>query len=578
MLPPEKLAVITMNTTLNLILKCGNSGVRVCVLTKEIGELVKTEINLQKLQSNKNSVKEWQKKLIKEAEGNQKLAKVLSKRLLEMLNEEDWTLSMKVKVGAALLTFLKEIARTKSGSLAIEHKNVRESNSIKTTSLIYFDHKFFEELAMKDLTNLYPRFLPMVVPPNPWNNHTMTGGYLRLRAPLIKTYSVHHMDVARAAYMPKMLEGLDFLGGQAWRINSFMLHIIKEAWSRGELIGELPPIKNLPLPNIADCPLPLLPSSDATVGSNEASNISAGSPSEKYDEKFYQEMCRRVRKKNSEYHSLRADMQLKLWVAEQFQGQNIYYPHNIDFRGRAYPVPPNLSHLGSDLCRGLLLFAQGKKLGKEGLIWLKIHLANLFGHNKITHEERLNWTEAHWDRIVDSYRNPLDGQRWWTTAEEPFQALAVCKELVSAYDTGRPENYECNLPIHQDGSCNGLQHYAALGGDTAGAKAVNLSPNDRPQDVYGAVLEIVIKTLNEHCSIPPDEPTEAIRKKGEYARMLLEKVDRKVVKQTIMTSVYGVTRVGAREQVQNRLLEKFASTSPDVMTPAKEKEIYGASM
>ena len=154
----------------------------------------------------------------------------------------------------------------------------------------------------------------------------------------------------------------------------------------------------------------------------------------------------------------------------------------------------------------------------------------------------------------------------------------MCKELVSAYDTGRPENYECNLPIHQDGSCNGLQHYAALGGDTAGAKAVNLSPNDRPQDVYGAVLEIVIKTLNEHCSIPPDEPTEAIRKKGEYARMLLEKVDRKVVKQTIMTSVYGVTRVGAREQVQNRLLEKFASTSPDVMTPAKEKEIYGASM
>jgi hypothetical protein len=33
-------------------------------------------------------------------------------------------------------------------------------------------------------------------------------------------------------------------------------------------------------------------------------------------------------------------------------------------------------------------------------------------------------------------------------------------------------------------------------------------------------------------------------------------VDRKLVKQTVMTSVYGITRVGAREQFSNRLRER----------------------
>lgn len=36
----------------------------------------------------------------------------------------------------------------------------------------------------------------------------------------------------------------------------------------------------------------------------------------------------------------------------------------------------------------------------------------------------------------------------------------------------------------------------------------------------------------------------------------LIQVDRKLVKQTVMTSVYGVTYVGAREQIKRRLQEK----------------------
>lgn len=44
----------------------------------------------------------------------------------------------------------------------------------------------------------------------------------------------------------------------------------------------------------------------------------------------------------------------------------------MDFRGRVYPVPPHLTHIGSDMARSLLCFAKGEKLGPHGLDWLKV--------------------------------------------------------------------------------------------------------------------------------------------------------------------------------------------------------------
>ena len=44
-------------------------------------------------------------------------------------------------------------------------------------------------------------------------------------------------------------------------------------------------------------------------------------------------------------------------MAREFRDLEFYFPHNLDFRGRAYPIPPHLNHMGSDVCRGLLKFA-----------------------------------------------------------------------------------------------------------------------------------------------------------------------------------------------------------------------------
>lgn len=76
-------------------------------------------------------------------------------------------------------------------------------------------------------------------------------------------------------------------------------------------------------------------------------------------------------------------------------------------------------------------------------------------------------------------------------SEYPWQTLAACKEIAAAISSGDPANFVSHFPVHQDGSCNGLQHYAAMGRDTLGAQSVNLVDTDTPSDVYSCVADSV---------------------------------------------------------------------------------------
>jgi DNA-directed RNA polymerase len=190
----------------------------------------------------------------------------------------------------------------------------------------------------------------------------------------------------------------------------------------------------------------------------------------------------------------------------------------------------------------------------------------LYGYDKATFEERVEFVHKHLDDIFDSAENPLNvsllpltralglrhispyqGRKWWQKADDPWQCLATCMELKAALDLPDPHAYECALPVHQDGTCNGLQHYAALGGDARGARQVNLDITDRPSDVYTYVANMVEKRMQEDVEQDTD---------SKFARMLMGKVSRKVVKQTVMTTVYGVTFVGAREQIDKQLRDR----------------------
>ena len=649
LLDVAKLSTLTLNAVLNSILQSGNQGVKLVGLALQVADLVEMEVNISKLKTGKRKLAAWENDLIKLAydPAKKNMNRAISAKIRRLLDDTDpWDNRTKVKVGAFLIQKLVETAKFK-GTDAFKYSNGYVKNTQRRLGRVRLDDEVFKVVAEREKMAVLPRFLPMIVPPKKWTRRNLQkdkgGCYFRIKAPIIRTHNRSQLDAARRGDMRGVLDGLNYLGSVPWVINQPVLEVLRGALEAGIEVGELPPTNDIPEPTEEACyRLPSDILADRTINkgmtikaAEEAAAAAATSGDidtdrqqeegkmkkmsaeeleealakvgvqgvkVKYDkegkelpildERLYREMQRRVKMKNAELHSLRCDLQLKYWVAEKFADDRMYFPCNMDFRGRAYPIPPNLSHLGSDLCRGLLSFADPKPLGEEGLFWLKVHLANLFGNNKISFEDRAAWAEKHAEDILDSVLHPLDGERWWNKAENPFQALATCFEIVAALESGDPKTFESHLPVHQDGSCNGLQHYAALGKDLEGGAAVNLTPSDAPQDVYSRVLDVVTRKLDNDRNIPDiigapyedkeggeivivDEP---MRLRGEYARLVADITDRKVIKQTVMTSVYGVTRTGARAQIQARITEKILSNPSMVMDPEIERSVFAASM
>jgi DNA-directed RNA polymerase len=166
------------------------------------------------------------------------------------------------------------------------------------------------------------------------------------------------------------------------------------------------------------------------------------------------------------------------------------------------------------------------------------------------------------DDIMDSADNPLTGRMWWGNSEDPWQTLACCFEIANAVRSTNPADYISHFPVHQDGSCNGLQHYAALGRDEYGANSVNLNDTPAPQDVYSDIAELIeIQRTKDENNVNSEDK--------EIAMVLKGFVKRKVIKQTVMTTVYNVTKYGAKKQIQ-RQLESDESFPREQIKPASE--------
>nr|XP_054329544.1 DNA-directed RNA polymerase, mitochondrial isoform X2 [Pongo pygmaeus] len=371
--------------------------------------------------------------------------------------------------------------------------------------------------------------VPMLCPPLPWTS-PHSGAFLLSPTKLMRTVegATQHQELLETCPPTALhgaLDALTQLGNCAWRVNGRVLDLVLQLFqAKGcPQLGVPAPPSEAPQPAEAHLPHSAAPARKAEVRRGLAH-------------------CQKVAR---EMHSLRAEALYRLSLAQHLRDRVFWLPHNMDFRGRTYPCPPHFNHLGSDVARALLEFAQGRPLGPRGLDWLKIHLVNLTGLKKREPlRKRLAFAEEVMDDILDSADQPLTGRKWWMGAEEPWQTLACCMEVAKAVRASDPAAYVSHLPVHQDGSCNGLQHYAALGRDSVGAASVNLEPSDVPQDVYSGVAAQVEVFRRQDA-----------QRGTRVAQMLEGFITRKVVKQTVMTVVYGVTRYGGRLQIEKRLRE-----------------------
>ncbi|KAG0091794.1 DNA-directed RNA polymerase [Podila epicladia] len=558
LLSPDKLSIITILELLRLNNSGGIiEGMKSARALIGVGKAVESEYNAEQMTKKSNKALFDQRYSVHELYGNGKLfnmaiRKAETKRS-EAMHPTDWTPvwpeSTRAKVGSVLTTLLMDCAKVQIPSFDPEtnQKIVEEIPAFyhayqyskgQRIGVIKVHNHISEILSTEPVgAVIHPRLLPMLVHPRPWLAYN-DGGYLNAQSTIMRIrHCPQQYDYLRKAHEEGLLfrvyNGLDVLGKTRWAVNKKVLGTVLEAWNSGKEFGKIPAAVGM----IEDLPKP----DDYETSTKAKGKWLADNRKLKLDAK--------------NHHSLRCDVNYKVEIARAFADEPMFFPHNLDFRGRAYPIPPLFNHLGNDLCRGLLMFDEAKPLGSKGFTWLKIHLANLAGFDKHSLSARAQFTMDHLEDIFDSADKPMEGRRWWLKAEDPWQCLATCIEVADAIRSGDPENFMSRIPVHQDGTCNGLQHYAALGGDMAGAQQVNLVPSDSPQDVYTGVAQAVERMLEKQAA-------EGV----ESAQILVGKVTRKIVKQTVMTNVYGVTFIGARAQIENRLKETEGIPEDQVRT------------
>src|SRR3546814_3643749 len=141
-----------------------------------------------------------------------------------------------------------------------------------------------------------------------------------------------------------------------------------------------------------------------------------------------------------------------------------------------------------------------------------------------------------------------DGLGGWSKADSPFCFLQACFEYDAWMQSGFSQDFVSHIPIAADGSCSGLQHYAAITRSSKEAHHVNLVPRDTVGDIYRLVSEAALPTLQASAS-----------KGDEKAQRILELgFGRTDVTRNVMTYFYGSGQFGMRDQHMKDTMQPLA--------------------
>ena len=299
---------------------------------------------------------------------------------------------------------------------------------------------------------------------------------------------------------PVVFDAVNHLQSTAWRINKKVYDVMTTLWNAGSEIAELP---NQEFYN--DPPYPTDPTADEV--------------------KNHYKLKQQIRTKNNINIGLRYRVNESIKTAEKFLEHNsIWFPHHVDFRGRVYPTP-KFSYQGSDIERGLLMFAEGKPIvNSEQRDAFFIHGANVFGV-KGSYSKRLAWVAEQEHALTATAQDPLQ-DTWWANADKPFQFLAWLLEYADYMNYG--SSHVSHLPLAVDGSCNGLQLMSLLLKDKTMGASTGCVPLDEPSDLYQEIADEVVKRLQS-------DPT------ATNLNLLKFGIDRKLMKKAVMSVPYGAS-------------------------------------
>ena len=321
----------------------------------------------------------------------------------------------------------------------------------------------------------------MMCPPDPWTDLN-DGGYLSARRkaaqPAMGMRGIRKSERKRlraaftATEMPMVFDALNYMQSVPFSLHRPTLEAITRVWQAGGTV--------MGVPSRAGPQKPPSPFAEGWVKADASDEELAAFTRWKREATAYYTDIRKWRSKVREVAGF-------IRVSGK-QPHNIWFPMFFDSRGRwYYRGSPNPQ--GSDLSKSTLHFGTCKPLGKRGVYWLKVHIANCFGFDKDRFDVRAKWTETNWGSIQHALSEPENHADVWGT-DAPWCMYSAAYELNQAYLSGNPETYETGIPVHMDATCSGLQHFSAILRDPVGGGYTNLFDDDGvgpKRDIYARV-------------------------------------------------------------------------------------------
>ena len=371
---------------------------------------------------------------------------------------------------------------------------------------------------------------PMVVPPRPWTSST-SGGYLSdamsERCPLIRRPKIDmKSEEFTPEKMPYVYKCINKIQETAWKLDLEAYEVLKWAFESNQEIGKLPSsdkekLMTYPLANGAK---PTTPDQKEVVHKWHTINSRIKSDNQSRDSKRL---------------IVKSVFRITEWLIEN-EVDTVWFPYNIDYRGRVYPIVPTFNPQGIDYIKSLIQFKEARRLEtQEAVDWLAIHGANLYGMDKLSLSDRVKWVKENEFNIQMACVSWKESS-WWRKADKPFQFLAWCRDWIGVIEHG--VNWESRTPVALDGSCSGIQHYSAMLKDSVGGEAVNLLPGEKPEDIYQVVANRCIEIL--------DGKDDDLSKEW-----LGIGINRKLTKRSVMTLPYGLTKFSCRDYIRDFLVE-----------------------
>ena len=477
-LAPEPIALIACRVVLDGVA----SERRMTATAFRIAHMIEDEIIYQQFKTADKSAYEWLRK--REKKNLQTRPYDMTRKVMRAnmnnrgIEYSTWSTKTRANVGVKLI----DIITHKTGLIKRVTRHTGKNSTIDFVTATDETIKWIEDENSR-CEIMTPVYLPTVVQPKPWTT-PFDGGYWTTRVrglTMIKTHNRPYLQELSELDMPEVYDALNAMQSTPWQINQRILETATILWRNGSTLGDVPKAENHEIP-----PKPIW-----------LENLEPGEyPREEWTEQHLKEFkqwkrqASDIHSANDQLKSLRLQLVKILSVSESFEDEEaIYFPHQMDFRGRAYAVPMFLNPQGSDLARGMLTFANGVPIDdEEGRAWLAVHGANVYGYDKDDLQGRVQWVEENEQAIIASAIDPFNN-RFWDGADDPFQFLAFCFEWQEFKQEGW--GYVSTLPIQMDGSCNGLQNFSAALRDPVGGEAVNLVPLDKPADIYQRVADIV---------------------------------------------------------------------------------------